>query len=89
MTAIYALLAAWGLLTAVLVLLLIYRGTLSIHEDDQLFLDPAQALMQQEQAEILRKVDRVNPLVRLFGTASGALILIIFCLWVYQGLFLA
>ncbi len=89
MTAVYALLAAWGLLTAILVLLLIYRGTLSIHEDDQLFLDPAQALMQQEQAEILRKVARVNPLVRLFGTASGALILLIFGLGVYQGLFIA
>ncbi len=89
MTAIYALLAAWGLLTAVLVLLLIYRGTLSIHEDDQLFLDPAQAHMQAEQAEVLKKVLRINPVVRLFGAASGGLMVIIFALWVYIGLFTA
>lgn len=85
----YALLAAWGLLTAILVLLLIYRGTLSIHEDDQLFLDPAQSHMQAEQAEVLKKVLRITPVVRLFGAASGSLIVIIFGLWVYIGLFAA
>ena len=85
----YALLAAWGLLTAILVLLLIYRGTLSIHEDDQLFLDPAQSHMQAEQAEVLKKVLRSTPVVRLFGAASGSLIVIIFGLWVYIGLFAA
>jgi hypothetical protein len=89
MTAIYALLAVWGSLTTVLVLLLIYRGTLSIHEDDQLFLDSSQNLLRQEQSEVLRKVSRVNPLVHLFGAVSGGLILVIFCLWIYQGLFVA
>ena len=28
----------WAVITAVLVILLIYRSTLSMHEDDQLFL---------------------------------------------------
>ncbi len=42
-----ALLILWGGLTLVLVVLLIYRGTLTMHEDDQLFLDNAEAHMQK------------------------------------------
>ena len=33
------LLIAWGVLTAFLIILLIYRSTLTMREDDQLFLD--------------------------------------------------
>ena len=80
------LLIAWGGLTTVLVLLLIYRSTLSMHEDDQLFLNDAETHMRLEQEENMRKINRVTPLVRLFGAASGLLILAIAALWVYTGL---
>ncbi len=86
MSLLVILLVAWAGLTTVLVLLLIYRSTLSMHEDDQLFLDEAQAHMRTEQEENLRKMQRVAPLVRLFGAASGLLILAIAGLWIYQGL---
>src|SRR5690348_1087027 len=42
------LMIAWGGITIVLIVLLIYRSTLSMHEDDQLFLDDASTHMQQE-----------------------------------------
>ncbi len=80
------LLIAWGGLTTVLVLLLIYRSTLTMHEDDQLFLDEAESHMRREQEENTRRMDRVTPLVKLFGAASGVLILVIAGMWVYQGL---
>jgi len=80
------LLIAWAALTTVLVLLLIYRSTLSMHEDDQLFLDEAESHMRQEQEENLRRMNRVTPFVRLFGTASGLLILVIAGMWLYQGI---
>ena len=38
MTPLTWLMIVWGVLTAILVVLLIYRSTLSMHEDDQLFL---------------------------------------------------
>jgi heme/copper-type cytochrome/quinol oxidase subunit 2 len=38
MSMMMMLLIAWGVLTGMLVLLLIYRSTLTLHEDDQLFL---------------------------------------------------
>jgi len=65
---------AWGAFTAVLVLLLIYRSTLTMHEDDQLFLDTAEDHMQREQQELLKKMDRVTPWLRIFGAGSVLLI---------------
>ena len=80
------LLIIWGALTTVLVILMIYRSTLAIHEEDQLYLDEAESHMQQEQTELITRINKVNPLVRLFGAASGLLILVIAGMWVYEGL---
>ena len=52
-----ALLILWAGLTTVLVILLIYRSTLSMHEDDQLFLfaaDHVGRVQQLEQFDELR-----------------------------------
>lgn len=79
-------LIVWGVLTGVLIILLIYRSTLTMHEDDQLFLDESASGMAQEQAEIMAKLNRVTPFVKWLGAASGALILVIAGLAIYQGL---
>ena len=76
----------WGVLTGVLVILLIYRSTLTMHEDDQLFLDESASGMAQEQAEIMHKLNKVTPFVKWLGAASGVLILVIAGLAIYQGL---
>lgn len=64
----------WGAFTAVLVVLLIYRSTLTMHEDDQLFLDSAEDHMQKEQQELIGRMNRLTPWVRVFGAASVLLI---------------
>ena len=79
------LLIIWGVLTGFLVLLLIYRSTLTIREDDQLFLDEAESHMQAEQAEILSRMNRINPFVRLLYVCSGLLILVIGGMYLWQG----
>jgi len=81
-----ALLSLWGGLTLVLVVLLIYRGTLTMHEDDQLFLDNAEDHMQKEQEELLRKMDRITPWVRVLGTCSALLIFLIAGISLYTNL---
>ena len=79
-------LAVWGVLTAVLVILLIYRSTLTMLEDDQLFLGESESHMEKEQIEIMAKVNKITPLVKWLGAASGLLILVIAGIAVYQGL---
>jgi len=84
MSTIMMLLIAWGALTVVLILLLIYRSTLTLHEDDQLFLDDASATMRAEQEQLQARMKRITPWVRIFGAASGVLILVIAGLAVWQ-----
>jgi len=86
MSTLAILLIFWGTLTTILVVLLIYRSTLTMHEDDQLFLDQAESHMEKEQAELMARVNRTTLPVRVLGAASGVLILVIAALWVYQGL---
>jgi len=80
------LLSVWGALTALLIVLLIYRSTLTMQEDDQLFLDEAESHMQVEQTELLAKMNRIQPMVRLLGACSGILIVIIAGLWIWTGI---
>ena len=55
------LLIVWGVLTGVLVILLIYRSTLTMQEDDQLFLDESASAMAREQTELMAKVTGSPP----------------------------
>jgi hypothetical protein len=77
------LLVAWGVMTGVLILLLIYRSTLTMHEDDQLFLGESESHMQAEQTELIARMNKLTPLVRLFGALSVLLIVTIagYALW--------
>ena len=86
MSTLFELLIAWRVLTAALIALLIYRGTLTMQEDDQLFLGESESHMAQEQLEIMAKVNKIGPLLKVLGTASGVLILTIAGVAIYQGL---
>jgi Tfp pilus assembly protein PilN len=80
------LLITWAVLTCILIILLIYRSTLNMHEDDQLFLDESEAHMAKEQVELIEKMNKLAPLVKVLGVVSGVMLLVIAGLFVYQGL---
>jgi hypothetical protein len=80
------LLIAWGVLTAILIILLIYRSTLTMQEDDQLFLDESSAQLAAEQTELMAKVKKITPLVKVLGATSGVMFLVIAGMFIYNGL---
>jgi hypothetical protein len=80
------LLIAWGAITVVLILLLIYRSTLTMHQDEQLFLDDSSMHMQEEQLALQRRMGKLQPFVRVLGVASGLLIVVIAGVWIWQGI---
>src|SRR5439155_984601 len=80
------LLIGWGVLTGILIILLIYRGTLTMQEDDQLFLDESASQMAAEQRELMAKVNKINPLVKVLGATSGLVFLVIAGLFIYSAL---
>jgi cell division protein FtsL len=86
MSLISILLIVWGVLTAILIILLIYKSTLTMREDDQLFLDQSESHMEKEQQELIIRLNKLQVPVRILGGASGLLILVIAGMWIYQGL---
>ncbi len=83
MSLLNILLIVWGVVTAILVILLIYRSTLTMREDDQLFLDQSESHMEKEQQELIARVQKLNIPVRILGGASALLILFIIGMSVY------
>jgi hypothetical protein len=55
----------WAVVTACLLILLAYRGTLTRYEEDQLFLNPAEDHQKLEQVAILQRIEKIQPLVRI------------------------
>jgi hypothetical protein len=76
----------FGLFAVGLIVLLIYRSTLTMHEDDQLFLDEANSHMQEEQTQLLTKVNRLTLPVRVFSIGSGVFLLAFLAMLIYQKL---
>lgn len=83
---VFYLLIVWGIVTAVFVILLIWRGVLSSHEDDQIFLDAAEEHMAREQRELVARINTLSRPLLITGVLSGALLLLAGSLWIYEGL---
>jgi hypothetical protein len=79
-------LIAWGIVTVIFMLLLIRRSVLASHEDDQIFLDGAQEHMAREQRELIAKINTLSRPLLTSGIVSGALLLVLAGLWLYNGL---
>ena len=80
------LFASWGLVTAVLIVLLIYRATLSSKEDDQIFIDPAEHLLFEDQRAIVARISRLTKPILALAVTSAVLLLTSAGIWVYEGL---
>jgi multisubunit Na+/H+ antiporter MnhB subunit len=76
----------FGLFAVGLIVLLIYKSTLTMHEDDQLFLDDANSHMQEEQTELLVKVNKLTIPMRVFSIGSGVFLLAFVAMLIYQKL---
>lgn len=81
------LLLSWVVVTSVLVVLVVYRTTLSTKEDDQLYLNKAEAaMMGGEQRVIIGKLEKLNKPILLLAVLSGILLVATGAVWVYIGL---
>ncbi len=76
----------FGAFAIALIVLLIYKSTLTMHRDDQLFLDDASSHMHEEQTELLTKVNRLTIPMRVFSIGSGVFLIALVAMWIYQKL---
>ena len=80
------LLIVWGIITAIFLVLIIWRSLLSSHEDDQIFLDAAEEHMAREQRELVSKINKLSRPIMTSGIMAGVLLLAIAGIFVYNGL---
>jgi hypothetical protein len=80
------MLIVWGVVTGIFLVLLFYRSMLTRQEDDQLFIDESSASRATEQSQLIARVNKINPIVKLVGATSGLMILAIVGWAVYLGL---
>jgi hypothetical protein len=69
--------AVWGLLVVITLGLKIYTGRLSRDEDDQLVLDSAFDRIKDEQAAIVAKVNKIEPLRRVMLWLALAMTIVV------------
>jgi len=79
------LLIAWGVVTALLICVMIYRSALQTHEEDQIFLDPAGESMAREQRAIVARIEKLGLPIAGLAVLSGGILVAIIGLWLYQG----
>ncbi|HEU5410653.1 MAG TPA: hypothetical protein VFU57_06510 [Candidatus Acidoferrales bacterium] len=75
---------AAGVALAAWFFLIIYRGTIEAHEDDQLFL--ADQSLATEQREVVARIERINPLIRKVMISWIVLAAASAGLWIWQGI---
>ncbi len=76
----------WALITAALAGLAIYRGTISMKEEDQIFLDKAEDHLAREQQELVARADRLSRPITALAVASGVIFVVMAVMWVREGL---
>jgi Tfp pilus assembly protein PilN len=76
----------FGVFALALIVLLIYKSTLTMRRDDQLFLDDASSHMHNEQTELLAKVNRLTIPMRVLSAGSGIFLFVLVAMWLYQKL---
>jgi hypothetical protein len=85
MNTLHFLFVTWGVVTAVLICVLIYRSALSTREGDQIFLDASENSIASEQRAIVARLEKLSTPIAALMVASGALLLAIAGIWLYQG----
>jgi len=83
-SALYGLLIAWGVVTAALVCVLIYRSTLETREEDQIFLDAAGESMASEQRALVARIERLSRPITALVVLSGTLLVVTGGIWLWQ-----
>jgi hypothetical protein len=86
MGAIQILLLAWGVVTALLVCMWIYRSALENREEDQIFLDAAGDSMAREQAALVARIEKLGRPIIALMILSGVLLVSMAGFWAYQSI---
>ena len=81
------MIAIWVVVTVILVALSIHRSIFVMREQDTIFLSKGERSTSEEYANIFQRLKRLEFVLKIFSFSSGALMLLIGALWLYQRLY--
>jgi len=84
MNALPVLIVLWAVLTGLFLALLAYNGTITRYEEDQLFLDDANIAEKEQQAAIIKRVQRLVPYIRTTGALAALMTIAIIGMYTYD-----
>jgi hypothetical protein len=76
----------WACIGVCLLILLLYRSNITRYEEDQIFLDDAADHQKKQQEEILVKVNRIQPFIRVVTGATWVLTVAIIGVYVMDAI---
>jgi len=85
-TTLSYLLITWGTITAVLLVLVVYGNTLSIREDDEIYLNRLEDhMMADEQRALITRMNRLKRFITVLAFVSGILLIASAGVWAWIG----
>ena len=76
----------WGVVTAVFVVLTIWKSVIGVPDDSFVIFGAAQRQAESQHRAIVARADRLTRLAKYCGFASLGLLLISGTVWVYRGI---
>ncbi|MGC2617948.1 MAG: hypothetical protein WA414_02845 [Acidobacteriaceae bacterium] len=74
----------WASIITILLVLIVYRSNLTRYEEDQIFLDESGNHQKKEQEDILVKVNKIQPFIRVVTGVTCALTIGIIGVYVWD-----
>lgn len=83
-SALQITLAIWGVVTIIYAVLFLYRSIVGMKEEDNLYLSAGESRMAAEQREIMKHINKLEPVTRGFGWAALAMTVVLAGMWGYS-----
>lgn len=77
-------LAVWAVITIIYAVLFLYRSIVGMKEEDNLYLSAGESRMAAEQREIMKHINKLEPVTRGFGWAALAMTAVLALMWGYS-----
>lgn len=85
MNTLSVMVVIWGIFVTAFVGLMVYRGQLTQHETDQLFLsESALPSAKEENDEIIRRINFIQPICTGVGGVAALITFLVFGVWIAQ-----